>query len=393
MTFFKIFFLANLIIVSSLQARIEIEGEEAALPLVAQKLIQIEEQLKNQRVFVTNARFNWPELTAFREELLFVVAHDPFGAVKKDLPKELLPKNLTERLRVSFSKLEESVFQLGTFLKSEEWTVFKNDMDIFFKHRDEHLYVPARGMIRSGILLGHLNNLNDAASLFIKGSVTSQNVSLRVIDPIIEKLSEELGLLNVSVHKLQEYNKPPPVLPKTIFQEKNLHELGLLATVALSLGFLVTIFVQWIYGQLTKTPTLPEVITKPEGFDYYEWLKRLEANLNAIKINEENLTEEHINFKNLGMELSMSRKGLNQAENHQEYYLSLEQLNSSAPKLEEYFDKFDIKKNGELSRRLVKLVVQLCDAIESRQEITFVESKGRGKVPRVDSQILNMKAA
>jgi hypothetical protein len=393
MTLFKILFLANLVIISSAQARIDLTGSEDALPLVAKKLMQIEEQLKNQRIFVTTASFNWPELTAFREDLLFVVAHDPFGSVKKDLPKELLPTNLTERLRVSFSKLEASAYQIGTFIKSEEWTVFKNDMDVFLKHRDEHLYVPARGMIRSGLLLGNLNKLNDAAALLIKGDITSQNISLRVIDPVIEKLSQELEFLNVSVHKLQEYNKPLPIVPKTIFQEKNIYELGLLAAVALSLGFLVTILVQWTFKILSKPAPIPVVITKPEGFDYYEWLKRLEANLNALKNNEEKLTEEHINLKNLGVELSQSREGLNMAENQQEYYLSLEQLNSSAPRLEEYFDKFDIKKNGEQSRRLVKLVVQLCDAIETRQEITFVESKGRGKVPRVDSQILDMKAA
>jgi hypothetical protein len=393
MTFFKIFFLANLVIVSSLYAGVEITSGEDALPLVAKKLAQIQEHLKNQRIFVTSASFEWPELNAFREELMFVVAHDPFGSVKKDLPKELLPSNLTERLRVSFSKLEGSAFQIGDFIKKEEWTVFKSDMDLFFKHRDVHLYVPARGMIRSGLILGHITKLKDAASLMIKGNETSKNISLRVIDPVIEKLSQELSLLNVSVHKLEEYKKPLPVEPKSIFQEKNIYELGLLAGAVLFMGVLITLVLQWTSKKLTKAAPAPKEIVKPEGFDYYEWLKRLEANLNAFKINEEKLTEEHINLKNLGIELSQSRKGLNLAENQQEYYLSLEQLNSSAPKLEEYFEKFDIKKNGDLSRRLVKLVVQLCDAIESRHEITFVESKGRGKVPRVDSQILDMKAA
>jgi hypothetical protein len=110
-------------------------------------------------------------------------------------------------------------------------------------------------------------------------------------------------------------------------------------------------------------------------------------------MNEDNLTEEHINLKNLGFELRESRKALNLAENQQDFYLSLDQLNSSAPRLEDYFEKLNLKKNTELSRRLVTHIVQLCEAIEARHEISLIESKARGRVPKNDTQMLDMKVA
>ena len=88
-----------------------------------------------------------------------------------------------------------------------------------------------------------------------------------------------------------------------------------------------------------------------------------------------------------------SRKALNLAENQQDFYLSLDQLNSSAPRLEDYFEKINLKKNAELSRRLVNHIVQLCEAIEARHEISLIESKARGRVPKNDTQMLDMKVA
>jgi hypothetical protein len=378
---------------SSVYARIDLTGEEDVLAGVAKKLNQIEQQLSNQRLFVASANFNWPELTEFREDLMFVVAHDPSGPVKIDTPHELLPSSLTERLRISFSKLESSAFQIETLVQTVEWTLFGDEIEKFIKFRDEHFYVNARAMIRSGVLLGHLERVKQVADVILRGDERSRNISLRVIDPVIEKLSLELNHLNVSVTKIQEYNKPPVPEVKTIFQEKNKSELILLVAGVLFVGVMGTFSLQWIFRAINKTRDAQKKTIKPEGFDYYEWLKLLEANLQAFKTNEDKLTEDHINLKNLGFELSESRKALNLAENQQDYYLSLDQLNSSAPKLEDYFDKMNIKKNADLSRRLVKHIVQLCEAIESRHEITFVEYQGRGRVPKIDPQIFDVKAA
>jgi len=184
---------------------------------------------------------------------------------------------------------------------------------------------------------------------------------------------------------LQEFNKPIPVEPKTIFQPKNYLELAMISVVALFIGFLVTVSFQWIFKKFAKAPTARVIEIKPLAFDYYEWLKGLEVNLKAFKTHEEKLTEEHITLKNLSYELHNARKGLNLAENQQDYYVSLEQLNASAPRLEEYFEKMNIKKNAEVSRRMVKMVVQLCDAIESRHEITFTEQRGKLKASNLNA--------
>jgi hypothetical protein len=161
----------------------------------------------------------------------------------------------------------------------------------------------------------------------------------------------------------------------------------------LFIGVFGTVLLQRISKGLNKSHATKPIDVKPEGFDYYAWLKQLETNLHAFKTNEDNLTEEHINLKNLGFELRESRKALNLAENQQDFYLSLDQLNSSAPRLEDYFEKINLKKNAELSRRLVNHIVQLCEAIEARHEISLIESKARGRVPKNDTQMLDMKVA
>jgi hypothetical protein len=389
----KFLFLITFVFTSSAQARIDLSGQEDVLPAVAKKLHQIEKQLNNQRLFVTSANFNWPELTEFREDLMFVVAHDPSGPVNKETPQELLPSTLTGKLRVSFSKLESSAFQIDDLVQTVEWTLFENAMEKFIKYRDNHLYVPARTMIRSGLLLGHLDRVKQLANVILKGDEKSRNISLRVIDPVIEKLSQELNHLNVSVHSLQEYNKPPAPEVKTIYQDIHRSELIVLVTGILFIGVFGTVLLQRISKGLNKSHATKPIDVKPEGFDYYAWLKQLETNLHAFKTNEDNLTEEHINLKNLGFELRESRKALNLAENQQDFYLSLDQLNSSAPRLEDYFEKINLKKNAELSRRLVNHIVQLCEAIEARHEISLIESKARGRVPKNDTQMLDMKVA
>jgi hypothetical protein len=382
MTFLKILFLMTLTITTTVHAGVE--KSEDVLSTVSQKLIQIEHHLKDQRVFVTAATFEWTEFNEFREDLMFVVAHDPAGQVPKDTTPEMLPSHLTQRLKVSFSRLEASVYQIEGLARHEEWTLLKTEMDQFISLREEFFYGPARGMIRSGVMTGHMDKLKVAAGIIMKGTATSKNVSVRVIDPVIEGLSQELNHLNFSVRQLKEFNKPVPVEPKTIFQPKNYLELVMTAGAALFIGFLVTVTCQWIAKKFAKEPA-PVIEIRPIAFDYYEWLKGLEVNLKAFKTHEDKLTEEHITLKSLSHELHAARKGLNLAENQQDYYVSLEQLNAAAPRLEEYFEKMNIKKNAEVSRRMVKMVVQLCDAIESRHEITLTEQRGKLKASNLNA--------
>lgn len=390
---YKIFFLTSVLLTSAAQAKIE-KGEEDVLSTVSQKLTQIEKQLKDQRIFVAPAVFEWAELRTFREDLMFTVAHDPMGPTTKEVPAELAPAYLTQKLKISFSKLESSVFQVGDLNKSDEWTTLKTDMDKFISYREEFLYAPARTMIKSGSMTAHLERLEEVASIMLKGKETSKNLSVRVIDPVIEGLSQELNRLNVSIGQLEEFRKPLPAEPKTVFIEKNYHELSLFAAAAAFLGILSTFFFQWVYRSFTKAEKIAETEpTSTAGFNYYEWLKQLETNLKAFKVNEDKLVEECVHLKHLGTSLESARRGLNLADNHQDYYESLELLNGSAPKLEEYFEKMNVKKNAEMSRRLIKQVVQLCDAIESRQEINLTENREKLKASKVDGQVIELNAA
>ncbi|MBA2403589.1 MAG: hypothetical protein H0V66_02370 [Bdellovibrionales bacterium] len=385
----KSLIIMSFLLVSSVQAKIE-TIEDHVLASVDQKLTHIQALLKDQRLFVTSATFNWPELGQFREEMLYVVAHDPTGPVPKDTPVELLPSYLTQKLKDNFSKLEASVYKIGALSHSEEWLVFKTDMEQFFKYREEFLYGPARVMFKAGLVTHQLEKLKQAASVLMKTHET-KNISVRVIDPAIEGLTSELNELNFSVRQLKELNQPKPVEIKTIFQEKNLQELGLLTLAAFFIGALGTLFLKWVFKKSAQSRSVKQESVPINSFDYTDWLKRLGASLKALKANEDKLIEENINLKNFCTDLRQARKSLNMADNHQDYYLSLEQLNSIAPQLEDYFDKLNLKKTGEHSRQMVKLVVQLCDAIEAKQEISLAEFKPKPKKP--DLEIVENNAA
>lgn len=377
-------------------AEIEKSGGEDVLAEVSQKLTQINHHLKDQRVFIAPASFEWKELKIFQEELMFTVAHDPNGPGSKEGPRELAPAFLTQKLKVAFANLEASVFQIGHLRKSSEWISVKTNMEKFLTYREDFLYAPARALMKSGDVRAEFDNLNNAAKIILKGNETSKNLSVRVIDPVIENLSQELSRLNTSVGQLEELRKPQPIIPKTIFLEKNIQELGFLAITAMALGFLATMFFQWVYRSFSKTEAVAEAPVAPvvkNGFNYHDWLKHLEVNLKAFKNSEDKLVEECIHLKHLGTVLSDARRGLNLADNNQEYYESLEKLNSSAPKLEDYFEKINIKKNAEMSRRLIKQVVQLCDAIEAKQEIILTESKEKAKSSKSEAQVTELNVA
>lgn len=380
----KLFFLLSFLIVNTASAEIKITGDEDVLSNVESKLSQIEARLKDQRLFVAPAVFKWTELSDFREEIMFAVAHDPSGPVLKDTPEQLTPTHLTQKLKLSFEKLEESVYQISTLVKSAEWISFKADVELFLKHREEFLYVPARQMIRSGELTSKFDRLKETASNMLKLSEKSQHISVRVIDPVIEELSGELHSMNIAVRQLQDFRKPRPVEITTIFQEKNQKELGMLAGAVFLVTVMLSLMVQWIASKFKKPVSLPEVV-QPKNLNYSDWLNRLENNLKSFKTHEDKMTEDQIKLKNSAHALSESRKKLNQTDNQQEFYESLEQLNASAMQIEGYFESLNVKKNSDVSRRVISQVVQLCDALESNQEINFSV--------KVDPEVVELRIA
>jgi hypothetical protein len=114
--------------------------------------------------------------------------------------------------------------------------------------------------------------------------------------------------------------------------------------------------------------------------------------LQSFKNQEEKVSEQYINLKEHSLELSQARKGLNQADNQQDYYESLNQLNSSAPKIEDYFEKVNLKSHTDSSRRLISQMVQLCDAIENKKEMSFDAEKPQLRVIKL-GQASHLKSA
>lgn len=382
----KSIFLLSLLIMNSAFAGIAMTGDEDVLSKVESKLNQIEERLKDHRLFISPAIFNWSELSEFKAELMFVVAHDPSGAISKDTPEELSPSHLTQQLKFSFSKLEASVYEIGSLVKMEEWVHFKTDMEQFFKYREDFMYIAARSMIKTGDLTAKLDRLKNAAVVIMKVGEKSQHISVRVIDPVIEGLSSEMNKMNNSVRQLQEFRKPRPVEVTTIFQKKNKVELGMVAGGAFLFAVMGTLFVQWVGSKFEKDAAPTVTPTRSNGFNYNEWLMRLEGSLKTFKMNEDKVTEDQIILKNYGHALSEARKKLNLSDNQQDFYESLEQLNTAALPIEAYFEKLNVKKNAEISRRMINQVVQLCDALEAKQEIVMRTSK-------IDPEVVELRIA
>lgn len=357
-------------------------GEEDVLYNVSKKLILIEERLKSQSVLVSPETINWPEMENFYRELMFVAAHDPQGAAVKDTPKELESEKLTEQLRSTWMKLEESVFKVGTLSESEEWRSLKTDIELFFTHREGQLYQPARAMIKTGSLSTKIIAVKLAAGKYQNDSLTGKVVTFRVIDPVIETLSKELKQLNTSVRQLDEIRNPKKVEVPSIYQQRNFQEIITLAVLAFGAGLVLAASVYAVCAFSRKRKSKKEIRIASEviepvmpTFDYNEWLKRLEKNLKVLKRNEDSLIEDVLCLSNYSHELRDARKFLAQAEPGVEFAKRLEGLNAASVKIEKYFEKINIKNNTETSRNIMKHLIELCEAIEKGVEIKIQENK------------------
>ena len=119
-------------------------GETDVLLKVRNKLNEINERIKDHRVSIKTEAIKWPEFENFNHDLMVAVAHDPGTGKLADIPEELQPTFLSQKLRGSWVKLEESVFTLGNLIQSDQWAALKTDVDQFLQLRDQFLYQPAR---------------------------------------------------------------------------------------------------------------------------------------------------------------------------------------------------------------------------------------------------------
>jgi hypothetical protein len=205
-------------------------------------------------------------------------------------------------------------------------------------------------------------------------------------------MANELSVLNKLVSQLEELRKPRPVENLSLYQQKFYPQLWTFGIMVFVSGILLTLAFVWLQRKLVKVPSETKTLVPSNTFNYYEWLKKLEANLQSFKNQEEKVSEQYINLKELSLELSQARKGLNQADNQQDYYESLDQLNKSAPKIEDYFHNVNLKSHTDSSRRLISQMVQLCDAIENKKEMSFDAEKPQLRVIKL-GQASNLKSA
>jgi hypothetical protein len=374
MNFFHIYCIVFTFFISFAHAEIEKNADGDVLFSVSSKLSQIQDHLKDHRVFISSAAVQWPELEVFKSELMYVVAHDPHGPLDKKLPNELSPLFMTQKLKSTWMILNESVLTIGDLSQSSDWFIFKQEIEKFFKLRDEYFYQAARGMIKSGLITTQLQKIKEQAIVILK-KTTEKNLSVKIIDPVIVHMANELSVLNNSVKQLEELRKPRPVENLSLYQKKFYPQLWAFGFLVFASGIVLTLAFVWLQRKLVKVPTETKTLIHSNTFNYYEWLKKLEANLQSFKNQEEKVSEQYINLKELSQELSQARKGLNQADNQQDYYVCLDQLNSSAPKIEDYFEKVNLKSHSDSSRRLIGQIVQLCDAIENKKEMSFDAEK------------------
>ena len=288
--------------------------------------------------------------------------------------------------------MELSGLEIGDLEKETEWESLKTEMAQFFKLREEFLYQPARSMIKSGLISGRLQKIKEVATGMLQDSQDTKNLSVKVVDPFVEKMANELAVLNRSIRELDALRNPPPVEVPTIYKPVLYQELFIFGSGIFFTGIFLTFSFMWMKKKLTKIPVEETPVVNKSAFNYYEWLKRLETNLQALKNNEENTSEQYITLKGFAHQLSEARKNLNLADNQQDYYISLEHLNVAAPKIEEHFEKANLKKHSEATRRLISQIVQLCDAIENKKEMSFEDEKPKLRVIKLE-QVSNSKVA
>lgn len=375
MSRFSSILLLSLVLSQASFAEIKKSSDDDALSMVNQKLTQIDKHLRDQKIHISSATMEWSQLDSFKSDLMFVAAHDPNGPVPKDTPAEMMPSFLTQKLKQKWTELEVSVLSTGEMASDPEWIAFKDQVEQYIKLREEFLYQPARNILRSGSMWGMFQKVKESYAKEMKEVSGAKNLTVRVVDPYIEKMATEISELHKSVRQLKEFRTPPKKENPSIFQPKHQVELAILGGGVFFASVLLTFSFLWLKKKLAKKPVEEKPAVNPNAFNYYEWLKRLEASLQTIKNNEENTSEEYIHLKEFTAGLRAARKGLNEADTQQEYYVSLEQLNAAAPKIEEYFEKVNLKKNGEASRRLISHIVQLCEAIEAKKEMSFEDEK------------------
>jgi hypothetical protein len=356
-------------------------SQEDPLTQVNQKLIQIDTYLKNQKTNVTLAKMEWEQLDRFKSELMFVAAHDPHGPVPKNTPPEMLPSFMTQQLKQKWTDLEVNVISTGKLSSYPEWIAFKDQVEQYIKLREEFLYQSARNSLRSGLMWEMFRQVKISFDKEMEEVSGAKNLSVKVVDPFIEKMTGELSQLHNSVLTLVELRTPKKENP-SIFQAKHKTELAVLSIVLFLASVFSTISFLILKKKMTKKVVEKSPPKNAKAFNYYEWLKRLEGSLQTIKSNEENTIEKYLHLKDCAEGLRTARKYLNEADSQQEYYSSLEKLNCAAPKIEDYFDKVNLHKYAEPSRRLINHIVQLCEAIEAKEEMRFDDEKPKLRLMR-----------
>jgi hypothetical protein len=354
-------------------------AEKDTLSQISTAIEKIEDRIKNHRLFITPSKMDWPEMTKFENEIMYVLAHDPNGPPSKLTPPQLHPSFLSERLRETLSKLEMSVYEIGGLEKDPNWLGLKADMELFFQHRKNFMYQSARIMVRSLEFKQRLENLKIFAYKSMSSEVGSKrDVTIKVMDPYIEKMSKELELLNQSILQLKEFRTPRVVPKSTIFQSKNQHEIALVAISSLVCGILLTALVFGIKSKFKKIPPEVQVKADPDSFNYYDWVKNLETYLQQIKNREDHYREDLIRFREMMDELKESRT-------NQENILSI------LLKMQDYIHKESAKRSVEVSRKLIEHISKLCEVIEAKKEMNF--SSDRPKLKLVKSSSSNQKVA
>jgi hypothetical protein len=355
-------------------------AEKDVFAQISLTINQVDERIKNHRLFVNPSKMDWPEMTKFQTELMFVLAHDPHGPPSKDLPPELHPSYLSTKLKETWTKLEVSLMGIGEIAKDPQWVSLKNDVELFFRHRDNFMYQPARSLVKSPEFKQKLENIKTMVFSHLKSGSDNKDITIKVMDPFIEKMGDELNLLNRSILQLKEFRTPKPIENPSIFQSKHFNELIVLGACSLLVGVLFTFSFIWLKSKLIKVKPVEKPEVAADAFNYHDWVKQLDSCLQLVKDREDHSREDFINLKEMADELRESRKRLNLAETQQEFYTALDQLNMTSAKLEDHFDKEARKKHIDASRKLITHLIKLCEAVESKKEMNLANEKPRLKL-------------
>jgi hypothetical protein len=413
-----IFFTPVLLSAAEPSAPLQMPARLLSHPL-SQKLRDLHEQLTlleaetREQTFLNSS--SSPQLfETFRLSLFLTVAMDPTGPFATEVPEKYRSSFLTAELEKQWSQLEKATTSLNfSPQQTKQWETLKQHMSQFFLFRKQSLYQKARSLLKSGVLLEALDemgsefkkiNNNQTPKAFPKVPVAQTGTRIGQIISGLDQLGEFLESNSLDQNQVlypaaiessstqRELDASPVFFNKVrgFFENlPHLSSLGLMLFIT-SICAALSVFLRKIFRQkhpaasqnlsfqgsraragagVCQTPS-PLLLERPESFNYAGWLGDLQQAIEDYKLAESVLDHKHKVATELMNKLKESRQDL-QVVSTKDFQTALGKVNSAMIAVEKYLQDPAYMVALRPQKRIIKLMLALCSAVEKKHTIQF----------------------